>query len=662
MKWYQNAKISFKIISAFIVVSLIALAIGIQGDIRLSGIMDMLVETDDKTIPHMENLYTITTQMKDIAMNERSLVNPRVTDVEMRARFVRNTNVALNRIDSVFQKKNEIYIDEETSQYWKEFEGYFYDWVNEHKAVVSLLEKKAQLLAQGNADSKLIDDITQQAVDRSLDSRIKYIKCMDGIKKMLFKNKDDMEVKTIMAKENYESAKTAFLIWTILGFIVAIGLGFFISNIIAKPLNKLAQTANAIASGDIDTKVEVLKREDEVGKLNNAVNSMVETIQSALEKTRENEMNARRAAEEAEKARDIADHQQKYLSENTDKLLGKMKEFSSGNLTVSLPVDKDDEIGKLFEGFNQAVSNIRNLITQVNEAVQATASASTQISSSTEELAAGAQEQSAQTTEVASAIEEMTRTIIETTSSVTRASDIAKNSGNIARQGGEVVGDTISEMNKIAEVVTHAAEIVKELGSSSDKIGEIVQVIDDIADQTNLLALNAAIEAARAGEQGRGFAVVADEVRKLAERTTKATKEIASMIKQIQKDTGNAVQSMEKGTEEVNSGKQLTQKAEVALNQIISTSEEVVDNISQVAVASEQQASVAEQISKNIESISAGTHESASGTQQIARAAEDLNRLTENLRNLISTFNIDDSSTKGHSFNRTKTNQFFLEN
>jgi len=202
--------------------------------------------------------------------------------------------------------------------------------------------------------------------------------------------------------------------------------------------------------------------------------------------------------------------------------------------------------------------------------------------------------------------------------------------------------------------VNKSAETVKELGKSSDQIGEIIGVIDDIADQTNLLALNAAIEAARAGDQGRGFAVVADEVRKLAERTTKATKEIAGMIKKIQADTTGAVQSMEEGTSEVERGIRLADKAGASLQDIVGVSQKVTDMVTQIAAASEEQSSASEEISKNVEAISKVTGETAQGTQQIARAAEGLNRLTNTLQDLIGRFTLDRSGefsgqTRGRS-------------
>ncbi len=323
--------------------------------------------------------------------------------------------------------------------------------------------------------------------------------------------------------------------------------------------------------------------------------------------------------------------------------------MAKGDLTIRVKGEYKGDHQLIKKSINTLGDSLGKLITEVNEAVGATASSSTEISSSTEEMAAGAEEQSQQSTEIAGAVEQMTKTILETTKNANLASDSAKDAGNVAKSGGKVVEETIEGMNKIAEVVRKSAATVQALGKSSDQIGEIVQVIDDIADQTNLLALNAAIEAARAGEQGRGFAVVADEVRKLAERTTKATKEIAAMIKQIQKDTGGAVNSMNEGTEEVEKGIELADKAGKSLKEIIEGSNKVVDIASQVAAASEEQSSAAEQISKNIESITSVTNQSAAGVQQVARAAEDLNRLTDNLQKLINRFKVSGNERTGYT-------------
>jgi methyl-accepting chemotaxis protein len=317
-----------------------------------------------------------------------------------------------------------------------------------------------------------------------------------------------------------------------------------------------------------------------------------------------------------------------------------LREMAKGDMTARMDGEYRGDHQIIKNSINQVAESLEKALQNVSEAVSATASASSQISSSTEEMAAGAQEQTSQAGEVASAVEEMAKTILENSRNAGTAAETAKQARQSAEQGGKVVGETVEGMKRIADVVNKSAVTVKELGKSSDQIGEIISVIDDIADQTNLLALNAAIEAARAGEQGRGFAVVADEVRKLAERTTKATKEIAGMIKKIQTDTSGAVESMQQGTKEVQVGIELADKAGRSLQEIVQISQKLTDMVTQIAAASEQQSSASEQISKNVEGISKVTSETAQGTQQIARAAEDLNRLTENLQQQVGAFRI----------------------
>jgi len=208
--------------------------------------------------------------------------------------------------------------------------------------------------------------------------------------------------------------------------------------------------------------------------------------------------------------------------------------------------------------------------------------------------------------QIATAMEEMSVTVNEVAHNTTNASDSASQVAGNAREGQQVVSQAVLEMQKVAEIVRDSAVIVKNLGAKSEKIGEFVNVINDIADQTNLLALNAAIEAARAGEQGRGFAVVADEVRRLADRTVASTKEIRLMVNEIQRETALAVESIEKGKAEAEISENLSHQVDESLSNIVHSIEKIESVISQIATASEEQAATASIIAGNLEEITRG--------------------------------------------------------
>jgi len=312
--------------------------------------------------------------------------------------------------------------------------------------------------------------------------------------------------------------------------------------------------------------------------------------------------------------------------------------LAHGDLTRRIEVDSDDDIGQMGRALNESIESLGNMISSVSVSAERIAAASEEFSVTAAEQAHGAETQKDQTHQVATAMQEMSSTVQEVSENSNKAAQASRNAADTARKGGSIVEDTLSKMRAIADSVGQTAKKVQELGKSSNQIGEIIGVIDDIADQTNLLALNAAIEAARAGEQGRGFAVVADEVRKLAERTSKATKEITQMIQNIQTETQSAVEAMQAGTQQVELGVESTTKAGNSLNEIIKTSEQVGEMVMLIATAATEQASATEEINSNIEQIAKITQESAAGATESAKAVSDLSSLATELQSMVSQF------------------------
>jgi methyl-accepting chemotaxis protein len=311
-----------------------------------------------------------------------------------------------------------------------------------------------------------------------------------------------------------------------------------------------------------------------------------------------------------------------------------------GDLTQRVDETRADELGELGRYFNIFAGKIQGLMKEIAGNSKSVAAASTQIAASAEEMAAGLKQQQEQTSQVSAAVEEMSQSVIEVAKKSSEASGAASDSGKQATGGGSVVRDTIEQMQGIANQVSESAAAIGSLGKKSEQIGQIIGVINDIADQTNLLALNAAIEAARAGEHGRGFAVVADEVRKLAERTTQATEEVARSIREIQTETGTAVERISQGRQQVTKGVELANSAGGALERIVASSQSLQSMVQSIAAAAEEQSAASEQIARSIEQINAVTRESNEGASQAAQAAAQLSRQAESLQSMVGRFKI----------------------
>lgn len=317
-----------------------------------------------------------------------------------------------------------------------------------------------------------------------------------------------------------------------------------------------------------------------------------------------------------------------------------IEEISTGDLTRRIDVDSNDEIGQMAQHFNSFADKLHDTVATIIQHANHVATSANQLMATAEQIATGAEEVANQAGTVATAGEEMAATSNEIAQNCQLAADGSLQATGAAQSGAAVVGETVTVMGRIAERVRTSAQTVETLGSRSDQIGAIIGTIEDIADQTNLLALNAAIEAARAGEQGRGFAVVADEVRALAERTTKATREIGEMIKAIQNETKGAVTAMEDGVREVQKGTEEAAKSGEALKQILDQINAVGMQVHQIATAAEQQTSTTSEISNNMQQITEVVQHTANGAQESAASASQLADLAHELQRLVAQFKV----------------------
>ena len=408
-------------------------------------------------------------------------------------------------------------------------------------------------------------------------------------------------IKTVQSRETVVAAQRRGVLWSsglgVVGTtVIVLVVLFILLRTIFKPLRAVHSKLERVAEGDVDQQIAA-RSKDEIGTFLIALQQLLEYVKSF-----------------ATASRRIAD----------------------GDLTVEVaPRSEADTLGRAYQDM---LSRLRGIIEELRRSSDELSAASTQVTSTSGSVSDGARSQAEQVIQVSTAIEEMSSAITEVSHYADDISKISTQAAETTRQGYEVVHEAIGAMQSITKVVEESSQAIGKLKGAASSIGEIAVVVDDIADQTNLLALNAAIEAARAGEQGRGFAVVADEVRKLAEKTSQSTSQITGMINDLQGGTEGAVDSMQRAVSEVERGEELTRLAGQSIEELREISSKVADMVVQIAGSTTQQSSTAEQIGRTTDQISEVASKAASDASDASAAAERLHRQSEVLREVVAQF------------------------
>lgn len=418
------------------------------------------------------------------------------------------------------------------------------------------------------------------------------------------------------------------LAWITGGLVVVAGIivvvaAFMISGTLVNQVNSIMELFSNIGIGDFEARADVTST-DELGTMASSLNAMLDNILTLIQSQEERD----------------------EMQTSIMRLLGEVSDVADGDLTSEAHVTAD-MTGAIADAFNYMILQLREIISNVQNATLQVSNSAHEIQSTAEQLAQGSENQASQILDTSTAIEDMAVSIQQVSENASLSAEVGQKALINARQGTQAVQNTIEGMNRIRDQVQETAKRIKRLGESSQEIGEIVQLITDIADRTSILALNASIQAAMAGEAGRGFAVVAEEVERLAERSTNATKQIATLTKTIQSETNEAVAAMESTTNEVVSGSQLANQAGQALTEIEAVSNQLAELIQSISSASQQQARGSEAVARSMGRISEVTKKTADGTRNAAFSIVKLASLAEELRGSVSAFKLPTTNGQG---------------
>jgi twitching motility protein PilJ len=412
---------------------------------------------------------------------------------------------------------------------------------------------------------------------------------------------------------------------TYLGLAIALVLGFliiapfmrwFVYGPIISEATALIRVCDAVGVGDLSSRVPNPSA-SELGMIGRSLNAMLDTTVTLVQSREERDL----------------------MQKSVMKLLDEISGVAEGDLTVEAEVTAD-MTGALADSFNFMIAELRGLIGQVQGTTRRVSSSLTELRSFTATLANGSESQAAQVVEASAAIEEMATSINQVSDNASSSAAVAEQARQNAEQGALAVARTIDGMKAVREQVQETAKRIKRLGESSQEIGEIVELIGDIADRTSILALNASIQAAMAGEAGRGFGVVAEEVERLADRATEATKKASMLVKTTQSETAEVMAAMEDTTREVVTRSAIANEAGAALKEIQGVSNRLAQLIQAISDAAQQQARGSEQISRSMTQMSSVTRTTATSTKETATAIGSLAALADNLNGSVARFRL----------------------
>jgi methyl-accepting chemotaxis protein len=616
MKWFNDLRLGWKLLGAYSLMSLMLAFVGWQGLSTAQGLNSSLDRVSNETVP----TYKALSKTKDATVRgQRDILYVLVEhEAEQKATFLTSVQTDIQTAADQFAAYKAMPMSEEEKPQVAQFETSYAVWA------AAIREAVAAAASDKAAGTTVASDIVIQK------AKPRYSEMAVALNNLMTIQEQESTRAAQEGAAKFDRALKTLLGVVGAGLVFAVGFGVFLSRNLSVPMGFINDLAQRAARGETDydigdAKRRKLQRKDEVGMIGNAMADLrayVSHMASVADSVARGDLtvNVRPYSE-----LDVLGNAFVRMISGLRELVGEVQGTASTLADTSAQLGiASSQTGAAVSQVSQAVQNVAAGASDTCKGAQTTNDAVDQLTHAIEGIAGGAAEQARQVRAVSTTATQMATGVEHVAASAQSVAQATELTRTAAEQGSQAVDETTAAMTEIETVVGQAANKVRDLGSLGDRIGAVVETIDDIAEQTNLLALNAAIEAARAGEHGRGFAVVADEVRKLAERSSRETKQIAELIQQVQGGTRDAVGAMESGSAKVAHGSRKAAQAGQALEEILRAVEATVGQVNEIAVSSREMAANARSVTDAMRSISVVVEENTAATEEMAAQADDV--------------------------------------